>query len=597
MPAAAAGWLVAAAAPGAPAATLDPAPDTVLLNGRIVTVDAQFTIVEAVAIKDGRFVGLGDSAEMAALAGAATEIRDLEGRTVVPGFIDGHAHMDREGLKFIHPSLDGARSIDEVLQRIEREVAGKAPGEWVVTMPLGDYPYYEGGPELMAEGRYPNRWDLDRVAPDNPVYIRGIWYAWRGTPPIVSIANSRALELAGITWQTPPPHPGVEIVTDPSGEPTGVFIEHSTLGTMEFSLMRAAPRFTHAQRVEALRASMRRYNAVGTTSVYEGHGISPVVLRAYKALRDSGEMTVRSTLVVSPAWGAAPGAAIDEVLRDWGAYAGGTGIGDALLKLTGVYTQVGTSAASRIRARERPYPGWAGYGVDQILPRERGSLRELVVAAVRAGLRPHGDADDLSEFLDIFFQINERTPIADRRFVLMHVDHATASQQALMKALGVVPTILTTRLWRDGSARTAGLSGEALDSYLPLRSYVEQAIPFVLVTDNVPIDPLHALWAVVARRDAGTGEIIGAQQRISREDALRALTINGAYLSFDEDDKGSIELGKLADLAVLSEDLFTVPEQRIREIEVLMTMLGGQIVFERASPSAAPMFNAPQNNR
>ena len=166
------------------AASIDVEPDLILTNGHVVTVDSAFTIVEAVAIHGDRFVGVGTNEEIAALAGENTSFIDLRGLTVVPGFIDGHAHMDREGLKFIQPSLAGARSIDDVLRIVEREVAAKRPGEWVVTMPLGDYPYYEFEPESLAEGRYPNRWDLDRVSPDNPVYIRGIWYSWRGEPPI-----------------------------------------------------------------------------------------------------------------------------------------------------------------------------------------------------------------------------------------------------------------------------------------------------------------------------------------------------------------------------------------------------------------------------
>ena len=309
--------------------------------------------------------------------------------------------------------------------------------------------------------------------------------------------------------------------------------------------------------------------------------LATVVLSAYKELWDRGEMTVRSTLVVSPAWGAAPGEAIDDVLRDWATYAGGRGVGDDMLKLSGIYAEVGRSPQSEIRARERPYPGWAGYGVDQNLPPERGSLYDLVLAAANANLRPNGDADNLAGFLQVFDRVNERLPIADKRFVLIHVDYATESQQERMKELGVVPTIITTRLWRDGSTRTAGVSAEQLDSYLPLRSYVEKDIPFVLVTDNIPINPLHALWAVVARKDADTGEVITPDQRISREDALRALTINAAYLSFDEDKKGSIELGKLADLVVLSDDLFAVPEDQIREIEVVMTMVDGKVVYSR----------------
>ena len=573
--------LYAASFCGVRAASLDPAPDTILLNGKIVTVDADFTIVEAIAIKDGRFVGVGGDEEIRALAGEATEVRDLQGKTVVPGLFDGHAHMDREGLKTLHPSLTGARSIDDILAIVERAVSETEPGEWVITMPVGDSPYYLNVPGILAEGRYPSRWDLDRVSPDNPVYIRGIWYFWRGEPPIVSIANSRALELAGITRDTVPPHPGLEIVKDDTGEPTGVFIESGTLGTMEFSLMKAAPRFTHEQRVEALRESMRRYNSVGTTGVFEGHGVSSVVMNAYKELWERDEMTVRSTLVVSPSWGAAPEAAIGEVLRDWGTYAGGSGIGDDMLKLSGIYAAVGTSPQFEIRSRERPYPGWAGYGVDHTLPPDRGSLRELILGAAGANLRPSAvaRAENFESYLDAFEQANAQVPISDRRFVLVHVGYADEAQQDQIKRLGVVPTIHAGFLWKRGLANTAAASDEQLNNYLPLRSYVEKGIPFVMATDNVPVNPLRALWAAVARKDEATGTVIAPEQKISREDALRAMTINGAYLAFAEHERGSIELGKLADLVVLAGDLLTVPEDEIKDLEVLMTMVGGNVVY------------------
>lgn len=568
---------------GASAASLDPSPDTVLLNGKILTVDTDFTVVQALAVKDGRFVGVGDNDEIRALAGEATEIVDLEGRTVVPGLIDGHAHMDREGIKFIHPSLTGARSIDDILSVIEREVARKNPGEWIITMPVGDYPYYADVPGILAEERYPNRRDLDRVSPDNPVYIRGIWYFWRAEPPIVSIANSRALELAGITRDTVPPYPGLEIEKDETGEPTGVFIESGTVGTMEFSLMKAAPRFTHEQRVQGLRESMRRYNAAGTTGVFEGHGVSSVLMNAYKELWERGEMTVRSTLVVSPAWGAAPSAAIDEVLRDWSAYAGGSGIGDDMLELSGIYTVVGSSPQFEIRARERPYPGWAGYGVDHTLSPERGSLRDLIMGAAEANLRPVAVArgENLDRYLGLFDEVDQQTRIADRRFVLVHVEYADEDQQNLMKRLGVVPTIHAGFLWKRGLSNTVGATEEELSRYLPLRSYVDKGIPFVMATDNVPVSPFRAIWAAVARKDEATGMVIVPEQKISREDALRSMTINGAYLSFDEHNRGSIELGKLADLAVLADDFMTIPEDDIKDLEVVMTMVGGQIVYTR----------------
>ena len=568
---------------GASAASLDPSPDTVLLNGKILTVDADFTVVQALAVKDGRFVGVGDNDEISALASETTEIIDLEGRTVVPGLIDGHAHMDREGMKFIHPSLTGARSIDDILSVIEREVARKNPGEWIITMPVGDYPYYADVPGILAEERYPNRWDLDRVSPDNPVYIRGIWYFWRAEPPIVSIANSRALELAGITRDTVPPHPGLEIEKDETGEPTGVFIESGTLGTMEFSLMKAAPRFTHEQRVQGLRDSMQRYNAAGTTGVFEGHGVSSVVMNAYKELWERGEMTVRSTLVVSPAWGATPSAAIDEVLRDWSAYAGGSGIGDDMLELSGIYTVVGSSPQFEIRARERPYPGWAGYGVDHTLSPERGSLRDLIMGTAEANLRPVAVArgENFDRYLGLFDEVDQQTRIAGRRFVLVHVEYADEDQQNLMKRLGVVPTIHAGFLWKRGLSNTVGATEEELSRYLPLRSYVDKDIPFVMATDNVPVSPFRAIWAAVARKDEATGTVIVPEQKISREDALRSMTINGAYLSFDEHNRGSIELGKLADLVVLADDFMTIPEDDIKDLEVVMTMMDGQIVYTR----------------
>jgi len=256
--------------------------DTVFINGNIVTVDAEFSIVEAIAITDGKFSAVGTNNDIRNLAGPTTDIIDLQGKTVVPGFIDGHAHMDREGLKYILPSMHGVRSIADILDVIAEEVRNKKAGEWIVTMPIGDYPYFASGSALIVEQRYPTRWELDRVAPDNPVYIKGIWYYWSGKPPIVSIANSYALRLAGITKDSLPPHAGVDIGKDDiTGEPNGIFRETGAIGTVEYSLMQVAPRFSYAQRLAALKDSMRRYNAAGTTSVYEGHGISPVVIRAY----------------------------------------------------------------------------------------------------------------------------------------------------------------------------------------------------------------------------------------------------------------------------------------------------------------------------
>jgi len=192
-------------------------PDLVLFGGNIVTLDPALHVAEAVAITGDRVTEVGVSTDVRGLAGEQTRLVDLRGRTVVPGLVDAHAHMDREGLKTLYPSLAGARSIDDVLQRIEVLVKAVAPGDWIVTMPLGDPPYYFDVPGNLREQRFPTRRDLDRVAPRNPVYIRSIWGYWRHTLPLVSIASSEALRLAGITRETMAPWDGISIEKDAAG--------------------------------------------------------------------------------------------------------------------------------------------------------------------------------------------------------------------------------------------------------------------------------------------------------------------------------------------------------------------------------------------
>src|SRR5262245_10038846 len=210
----------------------------VLRNGKLITVNARFDIAQALAIEAGRIIAVGSDAEIAPLIDAATEVIDLGGRAAVPGLIDAHAHMDREGLKQALPSLAGVRSIDDVLTRIAALARDRAPGEWIVTMPLGDPPEFEGMPDLLREGRFPNRWDLDKVAPDNPVFIKPGWGYWRVTLPLVGIANSRALALAGIDNETKSPAASLEIDRDANGTPTGIFRDFNFMPILELTLFR-----------------------------------------------------------------------------------------------------------------------------------------------------------------------------------------------------------------------------------------------------------------------------------------------------------------------------------------------------------------------
>src|SRR6266446_3466336 len=181
--------------------------DLVLTGGKIVTLDPRSRTVPALAIGGDRIAALGTNEEIARLIGPDTRRIDLRGRLAVPGLFDGHAHMDREGLKLRWPSLAAARSIEDILQIVDGLVRGAAPGEWIVTMPIGEPPLYEGAPDNLAEKRSPTRHDPDRVAPNHPVYIRAIWGHWRNTLPLVSIANSRALAAPASTATPAPPRP------------------------------------------------------------------------------------------------------------------------------------------------------------------------------------------------------------------------------------------------------------------------------------------------------------------------------------------------------------------------------------------------------
>src|SRR5712691_11547760 len=199
--------------------------DLILKNGKIITVDAGFSIAQAIAIAGERIVAVGPDAAMAAHTAPWTRVVDLEGRAVVPGLIDGHAHMDREGLKAVHPALGRVRSIRDIQDRIAELARAMRPGEWIVTMPIGDPPYYWDVPDILAEKRWPTRQELDAAAPHNPVFIRSIWGFWRHTPPLVSFANSEALRRAGITRDTVSPVAALVIKKDGNGDPTGVLIE------------------------------------------------------------------------------------------------------------------------------------------------------------------------------------------------------------------------------------------------------------------------------------------------------------------------------------------------------------------------------------
>ncbi|MEA2965704.1 MAG: hypothetical protein QOI46_5802, partial [Alphaproteobacteria bacterium] len=544
--------------------------DLILTNGKIITVDPAFTIAQAVAIAGDRILAVGPDAAMAAMAGPATRVIDLKGKAVIPGITDGHAHMDREALRNVFPALGPVRSIRDIQDRIAELARTKQPGEWIVTMPIGDPPYYFDVPESLAEKRWPTRQELDTAAPENPVFIRSIWGYWRGTFPLVSCANTEALRRAGVTRDTVSPVDTVKIEKDANGDPTGVFVEREMAPVAELIWFRQPAAFTPADRLRALPQSARAYHAFGTTSVFEGHGASTELLRTYKRAHREGALTMRAALAFSPNWQAAGAAPLGPFMEAWAGWLGEPGFGNDWLKMSGLYVHAGREAADDVRARAAPYTGWAGFNSNHGLPRDQAKQLLLHCAAndIRAVMIG-------SSNLDLYDEIDREIPLQGRRWVISHISTISPRDIERIVRMGLVLTTHTNNyLYKGLHAQAQRLPPERHGEIVPLRSLLDAGVKVSLATDNVPVSPFLPIWQTVARTSYQTKERIGAGEALSRADALRCATVNGAYLTFDENKKGSLEVGKLADLAVVSADPLVTEESSIPDTHSLMTMVG-----------------------
>jgi predicted amidohydrolase YtcJ len=548
----------------------------VLRNGKIITVDGASTIAEAIAIAGERIVAVGPQAAVAALTAPTTRVIDLQGRAVIPGLTDAHAHMDREALRSVFPSLGRVRSIRDIQDRVAELARTKAPGEWIVTMPIGDPPYYFDVPDILAEKRWPTRQELDVAAPNNPVFIRSIWGYWRGTFPLVSCANTEALRRAGINRDTVSPVDTLTIARDGNGDPTGVFIEREMAPIAELIWFRQAAAFSAADRLAALPQSARAYHAVGTTSVFEGHGASTELLRVYKQAYRDGTLTMRASLAFSANWQAAGNAPIGPFVEAWAGWLGEPGFGNDMLKLGGLYVHVGNDAADDARATAAPYTGWAGFNYRHGLPRDKA--KELLLACAANDIRPVMIG---SNNLDLYEEIDREIPLKGRRWVISHITTFSPRDIERIVRMDLVLTTHTNRsLYKGLQALTQQLPPERHGEITPLRSLLDAGVKVALATDNVPVSLFLPIWQTIARSDYRTKQRVAPQEALSRADALRCATANGAYLTFDESRKGTLEVGKLADLAVLSADPLTVEEDKIADIRSLMTMVGGRVVHE-----------------
>ena len=501
--------------------------DLILHNGQVVTLDGESSIVEAVGITGGLITAVGSSKTLLRDAGRHTRVIDLDSRTACPGFIDTHAHMDREGLKArCGYSLAGRHSVAAIVEAVKNAVARTPKGEWIVFLPMGTPKLgYISRPDQLAEGRFPTRHDLDAVSPDNPVYIRVPW-GWWVHRPFVAVANSAALAEAGIGHETEAPY-NVEIQQDNQG-PNGVFLDRSYAPVLEYTLFKCVPRITFEDRVHGCRLGAAAYTAAGTTSIYEGHGLPPAILDAYRRVHEDGDLSVRVHLPLS-----VPGASIDDsrmvnVLNEWSSRLSGRGSGNDMYRLEGICVDVANDKAAAIIGQDYPYEALAGHFYHS-LSHER--FVEIGVQAARRGIRLNClICYDLERVL--------RAYVASDRFNLHEIgEHA-----------------------------------------MPIRALIDAGVPVALTSDNVPYSMLWTMWEALARWDNDSIQRIG-KANLTREEALRMVCQMGALVTWDETSKGTLELGKLGDIVVLEDNPLTCEEDRVKDISVSHTFLGGREVF------------------
>ena len=527
------------------------APDVIFVNARIYTVDPAFSVAEAAAITNGRFAAVGSSARVRGLAGPNTRIIDLGGKTVIPGLSDNHLHSAGGG-----PGVDlsRARTLSEVLELIAAQVKQAKPGEIVIT----NADWHEA---QLKEQRPPYRVDLDKVAPTAPVVVV------RGGHEYV--LNSAALNKWRITKQTPQPAGG-RISRDEHGELNGELLDRAkALVTLPSS---------EPPGIEYFVSEHRKLNAAGLTSIrYPGASVEQY--RVLQEMRNKGLLTIRVNQLLRPpatnasqmkAMLAASGLKQDE--------------GDEWLHIGGVKLAVdgGFEGGWMTELYAKPYDeNGTYYGVNTM---KQADYTEIVKELNREGWRVSthavGDAA-IEEVLTAYEAANAEKAIVGRRWTVEHGFLPREDHFKRMNNLGLVVSA-QDHLYVAGPSLVKMWGPKRAAWVTPVRAYLDHGLMVSAGTDS-PVVPYPPLWVFYhfVTRDTISGGVLGRDQQITRQEALRLETVNNAFTTFEEKVKGSIEPGKLADLVVLEDDIMTVPAKRIESMNVLMTVVGGKIVYQR----------------
>lgn len=533
--------------------------DILFTNGNIITLDPKVPQAEAIAVRQERILAVGSRAEIEKLRGERTEVVDLERRTVVPGLIDAHEHFPRIGKRVQQVFLDKTRSAAEALEIVKRELDKIPPGKWLIG---------QGWHTVSWKGgAYPDQEELSRISPNNPVFLVGMagHAAW---------VNAKALELAGITSHTPDPPGGQILKHKDTGAPTGILLEEA-----QHLLSRLLPPETRESRKEDIRRSIATELRFGLTEVHDP-GVDTETVGIYKELLAEGAFPLRLYVML---YVPDAGTLLDSYLK----HPPEIGLGDHRLTIRCIKAYADGALGARGAALLEPYsdePGTTG-----LIQNSEDELYRLIKKAGRAGyqvaIHAIGDRGNRNT-LNAIERAEKELPGKELRVRIEHAQILSLSDIPRFASLSVIASMQPIHAIMDMGFAEARVGPKRIRGGYAWQSLLSSGARVAAGSDTpaFPVDydnPLWGIHAAVTRQDAA-GKPVGGwypDQKVSRMDALKMYTLNAAYAAFEEDIKGSLSPGKLADLTVLSKDILTIPDAEIRSTAVVMTVIGGKVVY------------------